>query len=152
MNYTRRELLTRAGKAAGAVALAGVVGTSVVKTASAHVNIEAEIEISMGEMFFQAAGQDKGAAIRVPANKAVRLKFKNDGVVLHDVHFGRDADLDRRLYKENLSTPFDMLEYPAGGEAWLTFTFSDAQKGEWELGCFQPGHYEAGMKTPFIVE
>jgi len=144
--------LKKVGQAAGAVALAGVVGTSISKPVSAHVDIDAEVEISMGEMFFQAAGQEKGEAIRVPANQVVRLKFKNDGVVLHDVHFGRDADLAGRLYNENLSAPFDMLEFPAGSEAWLTFTFSDDQKGEWELGCFQPGHYEAGMKVPFIIE
>jgi len=32
------------------------------------------------------------------------------------------------------------------------WTFTDDQKGQWELGCFQPGHYEAGMKAPFVVE
>lgn len=148
MQFTRRNML----KAAGALALAGSFGATLSRPVSAHVDIDEEITITMGEMFFQVEGQDKGAAIRIPANKVVRLIFKNEGSVLHDAHFGKDADLAGRKFNNNLAAPFDMLEIPAGGEAWLTFTFSDDQKGEWELACFQLGHYEGGMKAPFIVE
>lgn len=148
MQFTRRQLF----KAAGAVAVAGAIGSQISHRVSAHVDIDEEYVIHMNEMFFQKEGQDKGAAIRVPANKVVRLVFKNDGTVLHDVHLGKDADLAGRKYNTDLAAPFDMMELPAGGEAWLTFTFGDAQKGEWELGCFQLGHYEGGMKAPFIIE
>ncbi len=153
MNLNRREMLKKTGKVAGAITLASMVGTATfTRSASAHTDIDQEITITMGEMFFQADGQGAGEAIRVPANQVVRLVFKNEGSVLHDAHFGKDADLDGRKYNDNLSAPFDMLEIPAGGEAWLTFTFTDDQKGEWEIGCFQLGHYEAGMSAPFIVE
>lgn len=152
MKLSRRELLSKTAKVAGAVALAGVAGTATfTRTASAHTDIDEEITIIMGDLFFQQEGQGKGEAIRVSANKVVRLIFRNEGAVLHDAHFGRGADLDGRKYGENLSAPFDMLEIPAGSEAWLTFTFNDDQKGDWEIGCFQAGHYEAGMKSPFIV-
>ncbi len=148
MQLTRRNML----KAAGTLALAGAFGATHSRPASAHVDIDEEITITMGDMFFQAEGQAAGEAIRVPANKVVRLVFVNEGAVLHDAHFGRNPDLDGRKYADNLAAPFDMMEIPAGGEAWLTFTFGDDQKGEWELGCFQLAHYEAGMHAPFIVE
>ncbi len=148
MDFTRRNLL----KAAAGAALVGMAGTGLTRTASAHVDIDAEITVIMGDLFFQQEGRGQGEAVRLPANQVVRLIFKNEGAVLHDAHFGLEPDLEGRKYGQNLAVPFDMLEVPAGGEAWLTFSFSDDQKGEWELGCFQPGHYEAGMKAPFIVE
>ena len=148
MNITRRNLL----KTAAATALAGMAGSTLTRTASAHTVIDQEITIIMGDLFFQEEGKGQNEAIRVPANKVIRLVFRNEGVVLHDAHFGRNPDLAGRKYNENLSAPFDMLEIPPGSEAWLTFTFTDDQKGDWELGCFQLGHYEAGMKAPFIVE
>jgi len=148
MQFTRRQLF----KSAGAAAVTGVIGSQLSHRASAHVDIDEEIVITTGEMFFQQEGKAQGEAIRVPANKVVRLVFKNGGTVLHDVHLGKDADLAGRKYNTNLASPFDMMELPAGGEAWLTFTFEDAQKGKWEMGCFQLGHYEAGMKAPFIIE
>jgi len=148
MKVTRRQLF----KGATGLALAGAMGSTISHRASAHVDIDQEISITMGEMFFQADGQAAGEAIRVPANQVIRLKFVNDGTVLHDVHLGRNPDLDGRKYNDNLVAPFDMLEVPAGGEAWITFTFTDDQKGEWELGCFQLAHYEAGMNAPFVIE
>jgi uncharacterized cupredoxin-like copper-binding protein len=27
-----------------------------------------------------------------------------------------------------------------------------SKKGTWELGCFEPGHYQAGMHKPLLVE
>jgi len=148
MKLSRRQLF----KGATGIALASAAGTAITHRANAHIEVDQEIVITMGEMFFQAAGQEQNEAIRVPANQVVRLVFINEGSVIHDAHFGRDADLEGRKYNENLSAPFDMLEIPAGGEAWLTFTFTDDQKGEWEMGCFQLGHYEGGMAAPFIVE
>lgn len=148
MKLSRRQLF----KGATGLALASAAGTAITHRASAHVDVDQEIVITMGEMFFQADGQEAGEAIRVPANQVVRLVFINEGTVLHDAHFGRGPDLEGRLYEENLAAPFDMLEIPAGGEAWITFTFTDDQIGEWEMGCFQLGHYEGGMVAPFIIE
>lgn len=148
MQFTRRQLF----KAAGAAAVTGAIGSQISHRVSAHVDIDEEIIITMGEFFFQQEGKGQNEAIRVPANKVVRLVFKNVGAVVHDAHFGLEPDLAGRKYNKNLSTPFDMLELPVGAEAWVTFTFTDAQKGQWEIGCFQAGHYEAGMKAPFIIE
>ena len=34
----------------------------------------------------------------------------------------------------------------------MTFTLPTSKRGEWETGCFLPGHFEAGMKGILIVE
>jgi uncharacterized cupredoxin-like copper-binding protein len=31
------------------------------------------------------------------------------------------------------------------------FNLSEEAQGEWEIGCFVPGHYEAGMHAPLLV-
>jgi len=148
VKFTRRNLI----KAAAGAALVGTATSQLGHRVSAHVDIDQEIVITMGEMFFQAEGQAAGDPITVPSGQVVRLVFRNEGSVLHDAHIGRNADLEGRRFSENLSAPFDMLEIPAGGEAWVTFTFDASQAGDWELGCFQLGHYEAGMRAPFIVQ
>lgn len=44
------------------------------------------------------------------------------------------------------------VELEPGGRAVLTFTVPADKTGEWEVGCFLPGHYEAGMKARLIIE
>lgn len=44
-------------------------------------------------------------------------------------------------------------DLPAGATATLDFTFEEAAPaGELEFACHVPGHYEAGMKLPIVVE
>ncbi|GBD11912.1 hypothetical protein HRbin23_01595 [bacterium HR23] len=48
---------------------------------------------------------------------------------------------------------FDELEVEPGvKDIWVRITIPEEMKGEWEIGCFVPGHYEAGMHTTLIVE
>lgn len=48
---------------------------------------------------------------------------------------------------------FEELEVDPGiKDIWLRLQFPPELKGEWELGCFVPGHYEAGMHATLIVE
>jgi uncharacterized cupredoxin-like copper-binding protein len=44
------------------------------------------------------------------------------------------------------------LNVDAGGVAYLTFTVPKDAKGEWEIGCFIPRHYERNMAAKFVVE
>lgn len=37
------------------------------------------------------------------------------------------------------------------GKATLTFKIPSDRKGEWEMACFVPGHYEAKMKGKIII-
>jgi len=34
----------------------------------------------------------------------------------------------------------------------LIFKLPKTAMGQWEMGCFMPGHYQMGMKLPIIVE
>lgn len=38
-----------------------------------------------------------------------------------------------------------------GASVTLTLTVPPNRKGQWELGCFVPGHYELGMKGTLTV-
>lgn len=38
-----------------------------------------------------------------------------------------------------------------GGSVTLRMNIPAGAKGEWEMGCFIPGHYEAGMKGTVVV-
>lgn len=44
------------------------------------------------------------------------------------------------------------LNVDAYGTAYLTFTVPEDYRGEWEIGCFIPRHYERGMGAKFIVD
>lgn len=44
------------------------------------------------------------------------------------------------------------VDVEAGGVATLRFTVPASAKGQWEMGCFLPGHYESGMKGTIVIE
>ncbi|MBI4361778.1 MAG: phosphate/phosphite/phosphonate ABC transporter substrate-binding protein [Euryarchaeota archaeon] len=44
------------------------------------------------------------------------------------------------------------MEVGPGGDLWVRAVFPPEAKGEWEIGCFVPGHYEEGMRARLIVE
>lgn len=111
--------------------------------------IDRTINIVMGEFSYTVDGV-AGDTVRLKVGETVSLNFVNEGAVLHDAHFGTDPDLDGRLYRNNILAPFDMLVLESGERAQITF--SPTEPGAFELGCFQPGHYEAGMKVPFVIE
>jgi len=143
-HLTRRELLQLAGaavmSAAGVMALAQKEPT------------KADLEIKMGEFYFQVPGKDKNAPIELEAGKELLIKFANEGKVVHEAHFGRNADTKTRLYKEELMPGFLGLHLEPKQEAFLHLLIAEKQKGEWELGCLIPGHYEAGQKAKLIIK
>lgn len=48
---------------------------------------------------------------------------------------------------------FEEIEVDPGiKDVWLRVMFPPELRGEWEMGCFAPGHYEAGMYATLIVE
>ncbi len=120
------------------------------------------IQITMGEMFFEPK------EIRLKEGQQVQIELVNEGVVEHEFMVGREARPAPGGYEQDFFEGIDvqftgekaelereeghgtevMLE--AGGRAVLTFTVPTGT--EWEIGCFVPGHYEAGMKGKLIVE
>ncbi len=161
---TRRELFRTAG-----VAALGGLALSVAPRwrGFAHEGGEVDLEVHLGEMYFQVHAIDgeeveaeKNAPIRLKANERHLIRFQNEGQVEHEVHFGRDPDLEERFYKENLfghdgdhaAHGWMGLHLLPGESATIHVWIPEDQKGEWEVACFMLGHYEAGQHAPFIIE
>jgi len=51
------------------------------------------------------------------------------------------------------SSTLEEVELDAGESATITFTVPDSLAGQtFEIGCFVPGHYEAGMKASVVIK
>ena len=149
MIHRRTALTVGALALAGVVAIFGVVMLSTVSIKAHDVSlIKKTITIEMSEFSYTVDGVANGT-VTLKVGETASLIFINKGAVIHDAHFGLDADLMGRFYKNNIVAPFDMLVLEAGEKATLTFTPEKA--GTFEMGCLQPAHFEAGMKVPFVV-
>jgi uncharacterized cupredoxin-like copper-binding protein len=129
------------------------------------------IIISMGDHFFEVPGQDRGTPIKVKAGRVYFIQLRNDGKQEHNVEWGRDVlseDGQPEMYATHLMgyvpvkvthNLLDMtvdglrdLNIKAGQQVELEVTFPESARGEWEIGCFRPAHYDGGMRLSFIVE
>lgn len=146
-HLSRRELL----KAAGVAVLGSAVLSNVTVLAQKDPT-KADLEIKMGEFYFQVPGKDKNAPIELQAGKELLIKFVNEGKVAHEAHFGRNFDSTKRLYKEDLMPGFLGLHLEPNQVGYLHILLPEKQKGEWELGCLISGHYEAGQKAKLVVK
>ncbi len=122
--------------------------------------------IVMGEMFFEPN------VITVLEGQEVTFELVNEGQVDHEFLVGRGVRLEKGVpegyeqdFFEGIDARFsgDGAELEAeehgtevyaepGGSGVLTFRVPDGAPGEWEIGCFVPGHYEAGMRGQLLVE
>ncbi len=146
-HLSRRELL----RVAGTAVLGGAILTSVSALAQKDPT-KADVEIKIGEFYFQVSGKDKNAPIELSAGKELLIKFVNEGKVAHEAHFGRGFDSTKRLYKEELMPGFLGIHLEPNQIGYLHILLSEKQKGEWEIGCLIPGHYEAGQKAKLIIK
>ena len=124
------------------------------------------VQVTMGEMYF------KPDVIRVKEGERIALEMVNEGAVEHEMWVGRQVHMEKgmpegfdrdffagmrphfrgskaEMEREEQGTE---LEFKAGGKGTLTFTVPAGTRGEWEIGCFEPGHYQAGMKAKLVVE
>jgi uncharacterized cupredoxin-like copper-binding protein len=137
---------------------------------------EPVIVISIREYFFEVPGQDRGTLIKVKAGRVYFIQLRNDGKQEHNVEWGRDVlseDGQPEMYATHLMgyvpvkvtlKHLDMklldmtvdglrdLNKKADEQVELEVTFPESARGEWEIGCFWPIHYNRGMRLPFIVE
>ena len=130
-----------------------------------------KLEILMGEMFFQLEGQEPNATITLAAGITYAITLRNIGVVKHEAVFGHDLvktegipiDFSTYLFGdvEVMITGDDWevealgtreIELVAGHEAELLVTIPEDASGEWEIACFIPGHYQAGMRIPLEID
>ncbi|MGQ0617564.1 MAG: cupredoxin domain-containing protein [Acidimicrobiia bacterium] len=100
--------------------------------------------------------------LEIDAGETVRFVFTNRGEVVHDAFIGdadaqaghetemRDAeDAEEHGGGHGEDEGTDAVTVEPGESEELTHTFEEA--GAIEVGCHQPGHYEAGMKIAVEV-
>jgi uncharacterized cupredoxin-like copper-binding protein len=108
------------------------------------------VEVEMVDNAFEPA------ELTVAEGETVTFKFTNNGDVIHDAFLG-----DTAAQAEHEEEMGDEAGHHGGGESdaisvepgeigTLTYTFEEA--GRIEIGCHQPGHYDAGMKSDVTVE
>jgi uncharacterized cupredoxin-like copper-binding protein len=138
--------------------------------------LEAKVTIEMGDFVFATDQGVAGGPFRVPAGKTVGIRVVNKDEMEHEILFGREVESKDGLpvgYKVPLfeEVSADVFVYPSGkkvevvtedelgeielepgAEVWIRANFPAALKGEWEIGCILPGHYERGMKAKLIIE
>lgn len=145
---------------------AGVVHTLMPK------NITSVIEIDMGDHYFGNAQGLKNPTFTLPAGKIVGIHIHNEGTVLHEIVIGRTVKKDGD-YEQTLTEliPSDIFFYygtaraEIGGatygevevdkdmrDVWIRLNVPENLKGEWELGCFVPEHYDKGMHAKIIFQ
>lgn len=113
----------------------------------------------MGELYFRAGDGEPNGPIELPAGERIMVRLVNEGAAAHEIHFGRDADLEERLYREDLlgtegehgAHGFMAVVLQPGESSSLLFVIPETKRGEWEIACFMPGHYEGGQHAPLIV-
>ena len=95
--------------------------------------------------------------VEVEAGETVRFVFANNGEALHEAFVGDAAAQDDHAEEmgdggemgmEEMEEGVD-VEVEPGETGELTYTFDDP--GEVQIGCHQPGHYEAGMVMDVAV-
>lgn len=97
--------------------------------------------------------------LSVQKGQEVRFVFANEGKIRHEAYVG-DAD-EQAEHEEAMKAGDDGGGHDAHGggnskvtvdpgkEGDLTHRFDEA--GTFEIGCHEPGHYDAGMKITVVV-
>lgn len=136
--------------AAAALVLGACGGDDSSDTAASDDRV---VEVRMVDIAFEPE------TISVEAGETVTFEFVNDGEVAHDAYVGdaeaqdeheaemRDAEGDE--HGGHGGGDDDAITVEPGESGELTHTFAEA--GTVEIGCHQPGHYDAGMKIEVEV-
>jgi uncharacterized cupredoxin-like copper-binding protein len=145
---------------------AGALLLSACATAEQDDQAAAEaISISMTEFAF-----DPGD-VGFPTDREITLALTNDGDIPHEFMAGRQPMPDDGGYMGDLFdgvhptvTPPEavtmdahdahagfMVRVQPGETVQVAFTLPEDKAGEWEIGCFEPGHHEAGMHATLTV-
>jgi uncharacterized cupredoxin-like copper-binding protein len=95
------------------------------------------------------------ASIDVSSGETVTFRFTNNGSVAHDAFIGdEEAQKEHGEAMKNNSGGHEAhggegIIVDPGDTGDYTYTFEEA--GQILIGCHQPGHYEAGMKSTITV-
>ena len=106
------------------------------------------VEVTMADIRFETE------SLSVAAGETVEFRFVNEGQIPHDAFIGDTAAQEQHgvemagMAGHDHGTAGAVTVQPGATET-LTYTFDEA--GSLEVGCHQPGHYEAGMKIAVTV-
>jgi uncharacterized cupredoxin-like copper-binding protein len=89
------------------------------------------------------------------SGETVRIQLVNAGKVRHEFIIGTEAEL--KAHAEDMKKPnaahnhhaSSAVSVDAGAQGELVWTFADA--GVLYIACFEPGHYDAGMRGTISV-
>ncbi|MGH9137783.1 MAG: cupredoxin domain-containing protein [Acidimicrobiales bacterium] len=111
------------------------------------------VEVDMVAIAFEPDSLD------VEQGETVRFVFTNTGDSPHDAFIGdADAQADHEAEMREMDEggmqggghgDDDAMAVQPGDTGELTYTFDQA--GSFEIGCHQPGHYDAGMMIDVTV-
>jgi uncharacterized cupredoxin-like copper-binding protein len=158
---SRRALLKNTGLAALGGLAATIVPNKKVFAHEDHLS-EPDTEIHVGDFYFEVH-KIEGNEVHGEQNGHVHLHagthlimFENEGSVQHEIHFGREVEFNDDGaavgYHENLFHHFLGLHLNPGESGMLHVHIPEDAVGEWEIGCFIPGHYEAGQAAVLEIE
>lgn len=132
-------------------ALVFALGATACSNTEPAPQADSEVDVVMTDNAFEPR------ELAVVAGETVTFKFANNGSLAHDAFIGDAAAQNE--HGESMDSSEDMEGHNMdGGDALLiepgetgelTYTFEKA--GEIIIGCHQPGHYEAGMKSTVTV-
>ena len=123
-------------------------------------------------MNFILEGQQPNTPVVLEAGKSYALEFENVGKIKHEVLWGRSPIKTAKGTLEDYETNlFASTEAVVDSKGWevvnaglievvlepgqtleVMITIPETMRGEWDMGCFQPGHYEAGMHAAIVIQ
>jgi len=117
---------------------------------------ESALTLNMDEFYFQLDDQEPGQAVVLEAGKGYKLTLVNAGKIEHEVMVGQGARFmengARHGYLDNFFSTIGEFTLKPGNEVALDLEVPEAYAGQtFEIGCFIPGHYQAGMKLELRV-
>jgi len=137
--------------------------------------LESVVEIDMGDHYFGNVLGQMNPTFTLPVGKTIGIHLHNEGAVMHELMIGQKVVVKEgeQTYERNLTelVSSDVFFYygavkaEIGGarygeieveqgikDVWIRLTVPAELKGEWEIGCFAPDHYEKGMHAKLIFQ
>ena len=134
--------------------------------------VESVVEIDMGDHYFGNVQGQKNPTFTIPTGKTIGIHIHNEGTVMHEIVIGRTlkkgGDYEEtltQLVESDVFFYYGEVKAEIGGamygevevedsirDVWIRINVPAKFKGEWEIGCFAPEHYEKGMHAKLIFQ
>jgi len=111
-----------------------------------------EVRVCIFDHALRTPGGKPGEPIHIQAGKPCLMTVENYDGIEHEVRFGRNPTANYDGYQENLMEGFLGLRLEPGQFVTLLLQIPPEKKGEWEMGSFLPGDYQAGYQLPIVIE